>query len=220
MAVSGPVISDAASSMVGAAPRRRNSEHTELTSTDVDEWEEPATDDGGGVGDGTTLLRGRMTVSVYFMCKAGVGPFTCNTAVSGGSFKRLHGGTSWRLLSSWYCPVCDAMYLTKWGVLVEIHDTDLGFVRYQYGKACLPPQNIMDLMHRPLEQFQRGVNLLPPGTLHNAIQATRPLRDGRLGTELTTGVYRLGANYDGLPEVDWLRLLDRLARSPDEPDVR
>ena len=112
------------------------------------------------------------------------------------------------------------MYLTKWGVLVEIRDTDLGFVRYQYGKACLPPQNIMDLMHRPQEQFQRGVNLLPPGTLHNAIQATRPLRDGRLGTELTTGVYRLGANYDGLPEVDWLRLLDRLARSPDEPDVR
>ena len=80
--------------------------------------------------------------------------------------------------------------------MVEVRDTDLGYVRYQYGKACLPPQKVMDLMCNPEEQYERGINLSPMGTLNSPLIIPRAIRDGKLGTEIINGAYRLNDSQE------------------------
>ena len=72
----------------------------------------------------------------------------------------------------------------------------------------------MDLMCNPEEQYERGINLSPMGTLNSPLIIPRAIRDGTLGTEIINGAYRLNDSQERLPELDWLHLLDLLRWHP------
>jgi hypothetical protein len=108
----------------------------------------------------------------YFVCKSGAKDNMCWTMISSKNWTQVHADPI-ADGQRWYCKVCGARYMTRFGVLIEIVQPHA----VSYMLADYPPDTIGDVramaMERehdrastPAELFAAVPNLVPASELH------------------------------------------------------
>jgi hypothetical protein len=148
---------------------------------------------------------------VYYVCKSGGEVYPCNTLISSKMWRKLHDdpmATGQR----WYCLECNAKYLTRFGVVIELL---MGDDKLRYCQAELPPQGIMDAKFMSVEGMSGQVQT--PQELYNKLKTVSPLAHvSTIAQTKNEGHYKFVGEMTmgSLPKMEWEQLFNLVDFKP------
>jgi hypothetical protein len=148
---------------------------------------------------------------VYYVCKSGGEEYPCNTLIASKDWRTLHDDPL-ATKQRWYCKECNAKYMVRFGVVIELL---MGDDKLRYMQAELPPQGIMDAKFMTVEGMSGHVQT--PQELYDKIKTVSPLAHvNTIAPTKNAGHFKfVGAVQMGsMPSMEWEQLFNLVDFKP------
>jgi len=154
----------------------------------------------------------RREIRMYYICLSGGTQWPCNTVIESKAWARLNEDME-AIGQRWYCPICKGRYKPKYGVLVELINSNFAC----YFRGEVPPYDIQDarMMHVE-EDFKQFTT---PQELLNALPNPKPLARGDFLTETSfEGCYTFNVEMmAGIEFIDWSQFYNMTSAKKKRP---